>query len=99
MEEIRYDADGNPLTANFADYAIISVTEVPSFELHEIETPTPRNPSGPRASASRAPSAQRRPCRTRWSTPTAHLGIRHVDMPLTPQRIWAALAALPQPTG
>src|SRR5690606_13713276 len=32
LEEVRYDEDGNPLTANFADYAVISMTELPSFE-------------------------------------------------------------------
>ena len=44
LEEVVYDADGNPLTATFADYPFISATEVPSFELAEMETPTGYNP-------------------------------------------------------
>ena len=40
--------------------------------------------SAPRASASRARSARRRPCRTPSSTPSAHLGVRHIDMPTRP---------------
>ena len=44
LEEVVYDADGNPLTATFADYRFISATEVPSFELAEMETPTGYNP-------------------------------------------------------
>ena len=46
LEEVRYDADGNPITSNLADYAMISATELPSFELVPMETPTPVNPLG-----------------------------------------------------
>src|SRR5690606_35192348 len=46
LEEVRYDADGNPLTANFADYAVVSTTELPSFERVPMVTPTPLNPLG-----------------------------------------------------
>ena len=46
LEEVVYDADGNPLTASFADYPILSATEVPSFELADMETPTSYNPLG-----------------------------------------------------
>ena len=43
---------------------------------------------GRRASASRARSARRRPCGTRSSTRSSHLGVRNIDMPATPQRVW-----------
>ena len=46
LEEVVYDADGNPLTASFADYPIVSATEVPSFELADMATPTTYNPLG-----------------------------------------------------
>ncbi|HLI40304.1 MAG TPA: xanthine dehydrogenase family protein molybdopterin-binding subunit, partial [Streptosporangiaceae bacterium] len=46
LEEVRYDADGNPLTATLADYAAISAAELPSFELVASETPTTLNPLG-----------------------------------------------------
>ena len=45
-EEVRFDDDGNPLTSNFADYAVISATEVPMFERVMMETPTPLNALG-----------------------------------------------------
>ena len=45
----------------------------------------------PRASASRAPSAPPPRCRTRSSTPSSHLGVRHIDMPATPHRVWATI--------
>jgi carbon-monoxide dehydrogenase large subunit len=44
--EMAYDEDGNPLTANLADYTFISATELPSFELVGMETPTDANPLG-----------------------------------------------------
>ncbi len=46
LEEVIYDADGNPLTASFADYPFLSATEVPSFELADMATPTSYNPLG-----------------------------------------------------
>ena len=49
--------------------------------------------SARRASASRARSARRPRCRTRWSTRCAHLGVRHIDMPCTPERVWTAIEA------
>ena len=46
LEEVRYDEDGNPITSNLADYAMISAAELPSFEVVHMETPTPVNPLG-----------------------------------------------------
>ena len=45
LEEVVYDADGNPLTASFADYPFLSATEVPMFELVDMETPTTLQPA------------------------------------------------------
>ena len=41
FEEVRFDEDGNPITSNLADYAMPSAAELPSFEVHSTETPTP----------------------------------------------------------
>ena len=46
LEEVLYDADGNPNTTTFADYPIVTATELPSFELVDMATPTPYNPLG-----------------------------------------------------
>ena len=46
LEEVRYDADGNPVTSNLADYGMISAAELPSFEVIHMETPTFVNPLG-----------------------------------------------------
>jgi carbon-monoxide dehydrogenase large subunit len=91
IEEIRYDADGNPLTSNFADYGIISAAELPSYELIPLETPTPNNPLGAKGigesgAIGATPALQSAVCDA-----LGHLGIRHVDIPLTPQKLWAAI--------
>jgi carbon-monoxide dehydrogenase large subunit len=46
MEEVSFDPDGNPMTASFADYGIVSAPELPDFELVTMETPTGYNPLG-----------------------------------------------------
>jgi carbon-monoxide dehydrogenase large subunit len=93
LEEVRYDVDGNPITANFADYGIISATELPDFELVTMETPTPMNPLGAKGigesgTIGSTPAVQSAVCDA-----LAHLGVRHVDIPTTPERVWRAIQA------
>jgi carbon-monoxide dehydrogenase large subunit len=85
LRGVVYDADGNPLTATFADYASPVGGRAAQLHAATMETPTTSTRSGPRASARPAPSAPPRPCRARSSTPCRHLGIRHIDMPATPR--------------
>jgi len=90
-EEFVYDADGNPTTSTFADYTFISAAELPSFELVSMETPTPINPLGAKGigesgTIGSTPAVQSAVCDA-----LSHLGIRHLDMPATPQRVWAAI--------
>jgi carbon-monoxide dehydrogenase large subunit len=93
LEEVRFDVDGNPITSNFADYGIISATELPDFELITMETPTPMNPLGAKGigesgTIGSTPAVQSAVCDA-----LAHLGVRHVDIPTTPERVWRALQA------
>ena len=63
LEEVRYDEDGNPVTSNLADYAAISATELPVVRAGgHGDARRPSTRWAPRASASPAPSAPRRPC-------------------------------------
>jgi carbon-monoxide dehydrogenase large subunit len=92
-EQVRFDADGNPLTTNFTDYAVVSATELPSFELVDMATPTWVNPLGAKGigesgTIGSTPAVQNAVCDA-----LAHLGVRHVDMPCTPERVWRAIAA------
>jgi len=93
LEEVLYDADGNPLTSNLADYATISGMELPSFETHSMQTPTPLNALGAKGIGESG---------TIGSTPAvvnavvdavSHLGITHIDMPTSPVRVWSAIQA------
>jgi carbon-monoxide dehydrogenase large subunit len=95
LEDFRYSADGTPLTPNFADYTVISATELPSFEIIHQETPTFMNPLGAKGIGESG---------TIGSTPAvwnavidglSHLGIRHINLPLSPQRVYQSIAELP----
>ena len=91
FEEFTYSPDGTPLTATFADYLIPAASELPSFELVAMETPTPLNPLGVKGigeagTIGSTPAVQNAVCDA-----LAHLGVTHVDMPLTPERVWQAI--------
>jgi carbon-monoxide dehydrogenase large subunit len=90
-EEVVYDADGNPLTSSFADYAFLSATEVPSFELADMETPTSYNPLGAKGIGEAGTIGATPAVQNAIIDAVAHLGVRHIDMPATPQRVWQAL--------
>ncbi len=91
LEEVVYDADGNPLTASFADYPIVSATEVPSFGLATMETPTSYNPLGAKGIGEAGTIGSTPAVQNAIIDAVAHLGVRHVDMPTTPMRIWRAI--------
>jgi aerobic carbon-monoxide dehydrogenase large subunit len=90
-EEVVYDADGNPLTATFADYAVLSSTEVPSFELADMATPTSYNPLGAKGIGEAGTIGATPAVQNAIIDALAHLGVRHIDMPASPQRVWQAL--------
>jgi aerobic carbon-monoxide dehydrogenase large subunit len=92
FEEVRYDDDGNPISSNLAEYAIVSAAELPSFEVHSTETPTPLNPLGAKGIGEAATIGSTPAVQNAVIDAVAHLGIRHIDMPCTPQRVWAAIA-------
>jgi carbon-monoxide dehydrogenase large subunit len=92
VEEVRYDDDGNPLTANLADYGMISATELPSFELVPLETPTPANPLGAKGIGESGTIGATPALQNAVVDALSHLGVRHIDIPLTPERVWRAIA-------
>jgi len=92
MEEIVYDSEGNPLTSNFADYAIISAAELPSFELRESVTPTNNNPLGAKGVGEAGTIGATPAVYNAVIDALSHLGIEHIDLPVTPMRVWSAIA-------
>ena len=91
LEEMVYDADGNPLTGTLADYAAITATELPSFELLESETPTPINPLGVKGIGEAGTIVATPAVQNSVIDAVSHLGVRHIDMPTTPARVWTAI--------
>jgi carbon-monoxide dehydrogenase large subunit len=92
-EEAVYAADGTLTTGTLLDYAIPKAHQLPSYETHRTETPTPLNPLGAKGIGEAA---------TIGSTPAtvnavvdalSHLGITHIDTPLTPEKVWRAIQA------
>ncbi|HXP55085.1 MAG TPA: xanthine dehydrogenase family protein molybdopterin-binding subunit, partial [Streptosporangiaceae bacterium] len=93
LEEVVYDADGNLLTASFADYPFLSATEVPSFQLADMATPTPYNPLGAKGIGEAGTIGATPAVQSAVVDAVSHLGVRHIDMPTSPQRVWRALQA------
>jgi len=92
-EEVRFDDDGNPLTSNFADYAVISAPELPMFERVMMETPTPLNALGAKGIGESGTIGSTPAVHNAVIDALSHLGVRHIDMPVTPEKVWRALAA------
>ncbi len=91
MEEFSYDEIGNPLTMNFMDYPLVSAAELPSFERVPMETPTPRNPLGAKGIGESGTIGATPAVQNAVVDALAHLGVRHVDIPTTPERVWNAM--------
>ena len=91
FEEVSFDADGNPVTSNLADYGIASAAELPSFETHSTETPTPLNPLGAKGIGEAATIGATPAVQNAVIDALAHLGVRHIDLPCTPERVWATI--------
>jgi len=90
-EEVRYDGDGRLLTDSLAHYAVPRAADLPTFESELMETPTPANELGAKgigeSGAVGAPAA----VQNAVVDALAHLGVEHLDMPCTAERVWRAL--------
>ena len=92
IEAIRFDDDGNPQTSNLADYGFPAASEFPSFERVEHETPTFVNPLGAKGIGESGTIGATPAVQNAVVDALSHLGVTHIDMPLTPERVWAAIA-------
>ena len=92
-EEFIYDADGNPLTGNFADYGFPSAAEVPSFVTVHMESPSPMNDLGAKGIGESGTIGATPAVQNAVVDALSHLGVRHIDMPCTAERVWRALEA------
>jgi carbon-monoxide dehydrogenase large subunit len=97
FEEIAYDEDGNPVTSNLADYAIPSAAELPSFEVGNTQTESPRNPLGAKGIGESGTIGSTPAIQNAVIDAVSHLGVKHVDMPCTAQRVWRAIQEAKSP--
>ncbi|HXI96759.1 MAG TPA: xanthine dehydrogenase family protein molybdopterin-binding subunit [Candidatus Acidoferrum sp.] len=92
-EEFVYDADGNPLTTSLTDYAIPTIGEIPQIETVPMETPTPLNPLGAKGVGESGTIGSTPAVQNAVVDAVSHLGVRHIDMPAHPMRVWEAIQA------
>jgi len=91
FEAVRYDEDGQPLTASLMDYAIPSAKQVPVIESYRLETPSPLNPLGVKGMGESGTIGVTPAVVNAVMDALAPYGVRHLDMPLTPEKVWTAI--------
>ncbi|HUZ09468.1 MAG TPA: xanthine dehydrogenase family protein molybdopterin-binding subunit [Acidimicrobiales bacterium] len=91
FEQFVYDEAGNPLTSTLAEYAMPSAAELPFFEASNTETPTPLNPLGAKGIGESATVGSTPAVQNAVVDALSHLGVRHLNMPCTPERVWRAI--------
>ena len=91
FEEIRYDESGNLVTSTFADYAFPGAPEFPFFETLHTVTPTLENPLGAKGLGEAGTTGSLAAVHNAVVDAVSHLGIRHIDLPLSPMRVWEAI--------
>ena len=98
FEWVQYDDDGNPLTTNLMDYAIPAASELSSFEVSNTETDSPRNPLGAKGIGESGTIGSTPAIQNAVVDALSHLGITHIDMPCTPERVWRAIQEAAAPS-
>jgi carbon-monoxide dehydrogenase large subunit len=92
-EHFEYDESGNPQSGSFLTYCFPDAEQVPRPELITMETPTPHNPLGAKGVGESGTIGATPAVQNAVIDAVSHLGVRHIDMPLTPERVWRAIAA------
>jgi carbon-monoxide dehydrogenase large subunit len=98
MELIAFDEQGNCLGGSFMDYLIPTAMEVPDWELGFTVTPSPHHPIGAKG-VGESPNVGSPPAVVNAVIDALHEthGVDHIDMPMTPARVWAAMQGRPEP--
>jgi carbon-monoxide dehydrogenase large subunit len=91
-EEVQYTPEGQPLTTTLLDYLVPSACEVPPIETMTVETPSPLNPLGAKGIGEAGAVGMTPAVVNAVLDALAPLGVRDLAMPLTPERVWRAVA-------
>jgi carbon-monoxide dehydrogenase large subunit len=90
-EKVSYGPDGQPLTTTLAEYLVPSAADLPRFELGHTVTPTPSNSLGAKGIGESGATAAPQAVVNAVVDALSHLGVRDLEMPLTPERVWRAM--------
>jgi carbon-monoxide dehydrogenase large subunit len=91
FEEALYDEDGNLQTTTMTNYLVPSAAELPSFETARTETPSPTNPLGVKGVGETGTIAGAPAVINAVVDALSHLGVKDIQMPATPERVWRAI--------
>jgi carbon-monoxide dehydrogenase large subunit len=98
-EQCVYDEYGQLLTGTLLDYALPRAHNLPTFELDRTVTPCPHNPLGVKGIGEAGTIASPAAVTNAVVDALSHLGVRHLDMPLTPEKVWRAIQSGQGSTG
>ena len=90
---MRYDAAAQPITTSFADYLLPSAADVPGCVIEHVETPNPLNPLGVKGAGEGGTIPSPAAIVSAIEDALSPFGVHFTEMPLTPERIVAALRA------
>jgi len=90
-EEMIYDADGNCISASFLDYLLPTAVETPRWETDKTCTPSPHHPIGAKGVGESATVGAPPAIANAVVDALSHLGVTHIDIPITPPKVWAIL--------
>jgi carbon-monoxide dehydrogenase large subunit len=91
LEEISYDEEGNNQAGSFMDYLVPTAMETPRWELDKTVTPSPHHPLGAKGVGESATVGAPPAIANAVVDALAHLGVRHIDIPITPEKVWMIL--------
>jgi carbon-monoxide dehydrogenase large subunit len=92
MQQITFDEDGNCIGSTFTDYLLPTSWETPAFELGETVTPSPHHPFGAKGVGESATVGSPAAYVNAVVDALAHTGVRNLELPVTPDKVWRALA-------
>jgi carbon-monoxide dehydrogenase large subunit len=91
LEEISYDENGNIAGGSFMDYLVPTAMETPHWETGKTVTPSPHHPLGAKGVGESATVGAPPAIANAVVDALAHLGVRHIDIPITPEKVWNIL--------
>jgi len=91
MEVVRYDESGQPITGSFMDYALPRAEDIPSMQIGDHPSPAKTNPLGTKGCGEAGCAGSLSTVVNAVINAVSDVGVTHLDMPLTPERVWRAI--------